>query len=256
MIRRTKFFAVLVGISAGLAFSQTSCPHFLISSSMVVNIEGRFTNSKFTRSSLDIEWRHHNDTQDTFFVNLPDSHQFTYVTAGDHRYMEYAHPKVKRQLGTHHLKENIGETPLKLDDLELLANGQFLCRDTLEQSRNIFSTAFSMAWWSLAADTLPYPKNVIMRGSKKESRIFTIGQWKSYAGEMLPTSINLTSAKYDGTLWVRSAYPIQALESDPLRRVKKKHENPPVPKLFGKIAVEGEREIPLIFKLNQELLRE
>lgn len=224
---------------------------------MVVNIEGRFTNSKLSRSSMDIEWRHHNDTQDTFFVNLPDSHQFVYITAGDHRHMEHAKPKVKRQLGTHHLKENIGETPLKLDDLELLANGQFLCKDTLEQPANILSTAFSMAWWSLAADTLPYPKNVVMRGTKKETRVFSIGQWKSYAGEMLPTSINLSSAKYNGTLWIRSAYPIQALKSDPLRNTAKApKEKKNEPKLFGKIAVEGEREIPLIFKLNQELLRE
>ena len=170
--------------------------------------------------------------------------------------MEFPDIKVKRQLGTHHLKETIGETPLKLDDMELLANGQFLCKDSTVQKPNILSTAFSMAWWSLVADSLPTPSRVTMNGARKEKRIFSIRQWKNYSGEMLPTLVKLESEKYSGELWIRSAYPMQALVSDPLKNKVEGKTKQPLPDLFRKIPVKGERKIPLILKLNQELLRE
>lgn len=254
MNKRLWISALLLALTA--ASAQTSCPHFILEAPMVVNIEGHFVNVKKSRESIDVEWRHHPESLDTFFVNTPNRPRFNFITAGSYRYMEFPDVKIKRQLGTHHLKETIGETPLKLDDMELLANGQFLCKSPLEQKPNILSTAFSMAWWSLTADSLPTPKTVTMRGARKETRIFTIRQWKNYSGSPLPTLVKLESANYNGELWIRSAYPIQALQSDPLKKNVVKKVQPEQPELFRKIPVKGERKIPLILQLNQELLRE
>jgi hypothetical protein len=126
MFNKIKSAMIAIAGVAVLSQAQTSCPHFLLNSAMVVNIEGFFVNEKMSRASLDVEWRHHPDALDTFFVNQPDVPKFNFITAGEYRYMEFPDIKIKRQLGTHHLKEHIGETPLKLDDMELLANGQFL----------------------------------------------------------------------------------------------------------------------------------
>ena len=256
MFNKIKLASTAIAFASALAYGQSSCPHFLLSSAMVVNIEGFFINQKMSRASLDVEWRHHPESLDTFFVRPPDSPHFNFITAGAYRYIEFPDIKVKRQLGTHHLKENIGESPLKLDDMELLANGQFLCRDSSVQKPNILSTAFSMAWWSLTADSLPTPNKVTMRGARKETRTFSIRQWKNYSGEMLPTLVKLEGPNYNGELWIRSAYPMQTLQSDPIVNQVQKKPKPPIPDLFRKIPVKGERKIPLILQLNQELLRE
>ncbi|WP_298767828.1 hypothetical protein [uncultured Fibrobacter sp.] len=248
--------AMLIAFGCSIAFSQMSCPHFLLKSPMVVNIEGYFVNEKMSRANIDIEWRHHPDALDTFFVNQPDHPRFDFITAGEYRYMEFPGTKIRRQLGTHHLKENIGESPLKLDDMELLANGQFLCKDSSEQKPNVLSTAFSMAWWTLVADSLPMPSRVTMNGARKERRTFTIRQWKNYSGETLPTLVKLESERYNGEIWIRSAYPMQTLLADPIVTNAHKKTKSEVPNLFGKIPTKGERKIPLILKLNQELLRE
>lgn len=256
MFNKITLATAAITLATTLAYSQSSCPHFLLNSAMVVNIEGFFVNQKMSRASLDVEWRHHPDALDTFFVNQPDVPRFNFITAGAYRYMEFTDIKVKRQLGTHHLKETIGETPLKLDDMELLANGQFLCKDSTVQKPNILSTAFSMTWWSLVADTLPTPAKVTMNGARKEKRTFYIRQWKNYSGELLPTLVKVESEKYSGELWIRSAYTIQALQADPLKNSVESKPKPPLPDLFRKMPTKGERKIPLILKLNQELLRE
>lgn len=116
MLRYTKHGILSLCALAVAVYAHTSCPHFLVSSPMVVNIEGRFINKKLSRESMDVEWRHHPEALDTFFVNLPDREQIRYITSGESRYMEIGKNKITRRLGTHHLKENLGETPLKLVD--------------------------------------------------------------------------------------------------------------------------------------------
>lgn len=239
-----------------MATGQTSCPRFLLNAPMVVNIEGFFINEKLSRTKLNVEWHHHPEALDTFFVSQPNLPPFNFITAGEYRFIEFPEAKIRRQLGTHHLKGYIGETPLRLDDMELLANGQFLCGDSTKPTSNSLATAFSMMWWSLNVDSLPTPRKVVMRGSHKEERTFSIRQWKSYSGEILPTLVKLESNKYSGEIWIRSAYPMQTLQADPIVTNVKKKPKPEVPDLFKKIPVKGERKIPLILKLNQELLRE
>ena len=79
MGRRAIASAILVA-TASLAHAESSCPHFLLESPMVVNIEGFFVNQKLSRTSLDVEWRHHPESLDTFFVRPPDSPHFKFIT--------------------------------------------------------------------------------------------------------------------------------------------------------------------------------
>jgi len=225
---------------------------------MVINIEGKFVNEERNRTSMSVEWRHHGDDLDTFFVDLYDRPSFKFITAGKFRYMELGNSGIKRQLGLHHLKENIGKTPLKLDDLELLANGYFKCPDSTRQeiNPNVLATAVSNMWWSVVVDSLPSPSKAVMHGAQKKTRYFAISNWLAYAGEVLPTLVNVSGDNYSGILWIRSAYPAQALKMDPLRRTVKPKVQIPLPTLFRKISMEREREVPLILKLNKQLLSE
>ena len=251
MPKISRLFAL--ALTAGLCISQAQdlCPQYMLDSAMVVNVEGRFVNAQMNRTSLDIEWRHHPESLDTFFVNFPHQNSVMFVSAGDSRYEIYRSHNVKRQLGLHHLRETLGDTPLKLDDLELLANGSFLCKDTTEQPATILSTAFSNMWWSMSTNRLEEPDSIAMRGAFKESRTFRVRQWKDFSGTRLPTLVKLSSDKYQGEIWVRSAYPAVALEEDPIKsRYKDGFKG-----LFRKVPGEGKRKIPLILKLNQELLR-
>lgn len=254
MSKFTRLSALAFAAGLGLAQAQDLCPQFMLDSAMTVNVEGRFINAQNSRVSLDIEWRHHPESLDTFFVNFPKQAPVMFVTAGDSRYEIFSARKVKRQLGLHHLRETLGNTPLKLDDLELLANGLFLCQDTAKTTK-IFSTAFSNMWYSMVVDTLPRPQKVVMRGARREARTFTIGAWKNFSGIELPTLVALSGPNYTGNLWIRSAYPIETQKGDPI--VENAQKNPfRRPTLFRKTLVDGKREIPLILKLNQELLRE
>lgn len=255
MIHKFLIPATLFSLGCVQAFAQNVCPKFMLDSALIVNIEGRFVNAQQTRSSIDVEWRHHPEALDTFFVSMPTQKPFAFVTAGEYRYLEYRNPKIKRQLGLHHLRETIGNTPLKLDDMELLANGLFQCQDSTTKNPNAFGTAFSNMWWSMTQDTTFQPKTVTMRGARKETRSFTIGAWKDFSGTTLPTLVSLTSANYSGSIWVRSVYPIQQIEKDPLLERAQK-DSVKTPLLFRKTLVNGKREVPLILKLNQEFLRD
>ena len=85
MIRDIKLTAFVICIAAVSLMAQKVCPHLLTNASMIVNIEGRFVNEQKNRTSASIEWRHHNEKLDTFFVNLYDSPSFTFITAGHYR---------------------------------------------------------------------------------------------------------------------------------------------------------------------------
>ena len=254
MFKLARLSVLLVLAGLGYSAAHDLCPQFMLDSAMIVNVEGRFINAQNSRVSLDIEWRHHPEALDTFFLNFPQQNPIVFVTAGDSRYEILQPANVKRQLGLHHLRETIGNTPLKLDDLELLANGLFLCRDST-RSQKIFSTAFSNMWYSMVVDTLPQPQKVVMRGARKEARTFNVGAWKEFSGATLPTLVSMTGPNYSGNLWVRSAYTIEPPKGDPIVENSKRNQ-PRRPVLFRKTLVDGKREIPLILKLNQEFLRE
>lgn len=251
---KLKLWNVLLFLACGISqlHAQQVCPKFLFDEELLVNIEGTFINVQQNRSSIDLEWRHHPESLDSFFVSLPNQKSFVFITAGDFRYMLLGKAKLKRQLGLHHLRETIGDTPLKLDDLELLANGSFLCKDSSDTTKSFF-TAFSNMWWSLSADTLPKPSQITMNGARKESRTFEIGKWKDFSGISLPTLIRISGPGYSGHIWIRSAYPMPLDTNDPLA-TRAANRQSQTPLLFRKVPESGKREVPLILKLNKELL--
>lgn len=208
-------------LATALAFNaqaQELCPHTMLDRDMIVNMEGWFINPQHSRARIDIEWRHHEEAKrDTFFIHLPGKPSFKYISDATYRYLEKDNPKVKRQMAMHHLKEQIGNTPVRYDDLELLARGLFVCKDSTVQKPTIFSTAYSQMWWSLASDSLPMPRLVTMRGAFKEKREMRIDSWKELSGIMLPTLVTVASTEYRGKFWIRSVYPIEDLSRDPLR---------------------------------------
>lgn len=215
---RTFLALALAFASLPAAFAQELCVHKLIEGSMIANMEGWFINAQHSRARFDIEWRHHEQEQvDTFFIHLPDRPSIKYITSETSRYIEQDFPKLRRQMAMHHLKDEIGNTPVKYDDLELLAHGYFQCKDTSEQKPNILSTAFSNMWWSVALDSLPKPNMVTMRGARKEKRVIRIDSWKSFSGLELPALATVEHPNYRGNIWIRSIYPIEDLAKDPLR---------------------------------------
>lgn len=208
-------------LTAALAFTvqaQELCPHTFLDKDMIVNMEGWFINPQHSRARIDIEWRHHEaDKLDTFFIHLPNTPSYKYITAETSRYIEKDSPRIRRQMAMHHLKEEIGNTPVRYDDLELLARGLFVCKDSSVQKPTILSTAFSQMWWSISSDSLPRPRLVTMRGAFKEKREMRIDSWKELSGVALPTLVTVAGMDYRGKFWIRSAYPIEDLNRDPLR---------------------------------------
>ena len=212
-------FAIIFALVMTTAIqAQDLCPHKLIDQNMIVNIEGWFINAEHSRANIDLEWRHH-ETQnlDTFFIHLPNKPVIKFITGNGWRYIEFSDPKIKRQMALHHLKEDIDKTPVKYDDLELLAHSAFLCKDSSVQKPTILSPAYSNMWWTLSLDTIDTPKLVTMRGAGKEKRELRIDSWKEISGFKLPALITIAGLNYRGKVWIRSVYPISELDSDPLR---------------------------------------
>lgn len=212
------FAIVFALVSAIAANAQDLCPHKLVDKDMIVNIEGSFINAEHSRARIDIEWRHHEVLNlDTFFIHLPNKPSIMYITGKSWRYVRFSEPNIKRQMAMHHLKEDIGKTPVKFDDLELLAHGSFLCKDSSVQKPTILSPAYSNMWWSVSVDSLNLPKLITMRGAGKEKRELRIDSWKEFSGLQLPSLITVANLNYRGKMWIRSVYPISELYSDPLR---------------------------------------
>lgn len=205
-------------VLAVASHAQDLCPHKLLDKDMIVNLEGWFINPEHSRARIDLEWRHHETKElDTFFVHIPNRPSFKYITSKTGRYLEFSEPKIKRQMAMHHLKEDIANTPVKYDDLELLAHGYFMCKDSSIQKPNILSPAYSNMWWSVTLDSLASPHLITMRGAAKEKRELRIDDWKDYSGITLPSLITVAGLNYRGKLWVRSVYPVEEIDTDPLR---------------------------------------
>ena len=210
--------ALMAATFAVTTHAQELCTHSLLDQDMIVNMEGWFINAQHSRARIDIEWRHHEAAKrDTFFIHLPNTPSYKYITDSTSRYIEKDSPRIRRQMAMHHLKEEIGNTPVRYDDLELLAHGLFMCKDSSIQKPTIFSTAFSQMWWSIASDSLPQPHLVTMRGAFKEKREMRIDTWKELSGTPFPTLVTVAGMDYRGKFWIRSAYPMEDLSRDPLR---------------------------------------
>lgn len=247
------FISIILFLFLGQLFAQDVCYQSLIEKPFLINFEGHFVNSQKSRSHIDIVWRHHENAPDSFQVYLSGQRSFLFITTPDYRLIWIQPENVKRQMATHHLRENIGNSPLHWDDLDLLANGAFFCQDSSTKARRLLATAFSQTWYSIAFDSLPTPSLLKMRGAKRASRDVIIHSWKEFSGVLLPAIVELKSDDYSGSLWIRSAYPIQKrLEGDPLLQ-KLKNKRDKKNQLFLRRSGK-ERKMPLILQMDQELL--
>lgn len=202
-----RFFA-LVGLLLGgglFAFAGELCPSPFLQKDLTLFIEGAFVGREQVREHLSVEWKHHEGSALDTFEMVSGAEQFTYSTDGTSRKLQTVFRGVRsqRQMAEHHLKERIGKTPLRYGDLELLANGTFLC-PTDSSRKNRFSTAYSQMWYHITADTLPEPSRMIFSGAQRIIRILKIDSWNSFSEIRLPSVLRIEEPDGFGTLWLHS----------------------------------------------------
>jgi hypothetical protein len=250
-----RFFSLfLLFVFMGQIFAQDICYQSLVEKSFLINFEGRFINSEKSRSHIDVSWRHHEQAPDSFYVYLSGKRSFLFISTNDYRVLWIQPENVKRQMATHHLKEKIGNTPIHWDDLDLLANGSFFCQDSSAKANFILATAYSQTWYSLVLNSETSPTKIRMRGNRGLSRDVTIHSWKNFNDALLPAILDINSPESTGSLWIRSAYPIESkIPMDPLlKNVQSKN---------GRInslllpRTERKRKMPLILQMDKELLQ-
>ncbi|PWJ71829.1 MULTISPECIES: hypothetical protein [unclassified Fibrobacter] len=187
---------VLASISLGQDIAH--CTHQVANTPLTVKFKGDYINAKKNNVSVDVEWHHNPAAQDTFYIIATGTEAQMFVTAGEHRYVIYGKTKAKRQIGARHLRENIGETPMKYDDLELLANGWFLHPDSANVP-NVILSAFPETQAEFTLDTLPYPMNISVK-RWNDDRSYEITEWKEFSGAMLPANTKITGKNFSGNI--------------------------------------------------------
>jgi len=191
---------LVCGVLASFSIGQdlAHCTHQVAETPLNVKFKGEYVNMKKNNVTVDVEWHHNPATQDTFYVIASGSESLMYVTAGEFRHVVYGKTKAKRQIGARHLRENIGETPLKYDDLELLANGWFLCPDSASVP-NTLVTAFPETQAEMTLDTIPFPKNISVK-RWNDDRTYEIEEWKDFSGVQLPAKTKITGKNFSGNI--------------------------------------------------------
>lgn len=198
MLKSTLFVCgVLTTFSLGQDLIH--CSQQLAQTPLTANIKGEYVNEKYNNVSIDVEWHHNPSEQDTFYIQASGTESLTFVTAGNFRHIIYGNTKAKRQIGARHLRENIGDTPMKFDDLELIANGWFQCPDSTRNNPNILVTAFPETQAEMTLDTLPYPTNINFK-RWNDDRTYQIENWIEIAGAKLPEKTKITGRNFSGTL--------------------------------------------------------
>lgn len=216
--------------------AQEICHKPFLDKDFQISLEGSFINRSKSRTHLDILWKHHNLPQaDTFAIQLSKNDSLYFVTNGEYRTLYSTKLKATRQMALHHLKEFIGKTPIRFDDLEILANGAFLCPED-SQKTNRLSTAFSQMWFTLIPDSTNVPKLLTMFGTRSAKREIKILEWKIFDSVLLPAKIQFASKEDCGSIWVHSAYDLNNLTpKDPLLEITKKPELTTVLQLDNKL---------------------
>lgn len=182
-----------------LAQEFTHCTRPVAEKPIKATIKGRFTNIKKSLSSVSIDWHHNPATPDTFFINIPEKEKLSYITAGDYRFLVYNNSGAKRQIGGRHLRESIGDTPLKYEFLEYLANGWTQCPDSATNDPHIFTTAFPESQSTLQLDTLPQPNQITVKRFGGDYQI-SISEWSDFSGVSLPKKMVFSGTKFVGEI--------------------------------------------------------
>ena len=250
-MRTIKQLGLLLVFMASSSLAQELCPQSILDSSYMVSFEGHFVNRENNRSHIDIIWKHFTTSPDSFELTINGSQSFLYVTTPDYRYVEILPQKIKRQMAYHHLKEFIASTPLRWDDLELLANGYYFCDNSASPKKILFTTAFSQMWFSITLDQPKQPTRVKTHGARGENREYQIHSWKNFNGALLPAMIEMRGPDYSGSLWVRSATHLSEKRLlDPILKNAKQHSKPSsILPLLG-VGFDGEVKVPLILQMD------
>lgn len=216
--------------------AQEICHKSFLQKDFQISMEGIFINRSKSRTHLDILWKHHHSPEaDTFAIYIANKDSLYYITNGDYRVLYSPKLKATRQMALHHLKEFIGKTPIRYDDLELLAKGAFLCPNE-STPPNRLSTALSQMWFTLILDNMSKPESLRMFGTRGAKRQIKILEWSPFEGEELPAVIQIASNEDCGTLWIHSAYKTENLSfKDPLAEKIKKSKLPAVLDLNDKL---------------------
>ena len=198
MLKKT-LLATASLILCSFAQDFTYCAKPLANTPGILKIEGKYINENISKTSIDIEWHHNPAAQDSFFISTPGFEKLLYITAGDYRFVKYMNTGAKRQIGGRQMRENIGNTPMKFDDLELLANGWFLCPDSTSSDPRILTTAIPETQAILELDTLPQPKEISVQ-RWNDNRSYSISEWKEFSGNILPETVSITGKNFSGTV--------------------------------------------------------
>lgn len=247
-----RIFAFLCLFSA-FAFAE-ECPEPLVQENAVISLEGRFVNRDYKRIHVDIIWRHKPTSADTFDITVSRKESFRYVSAKEFRYMEFKPENVRRQMAMHHLKENIGESPLKWDDFELLAHGHYLCHDSLHNDSTLLYTSRSQAWFTIQRNSGTRPDSLQMNGPFGETRKLYIHSWKKFTVFTVPAIIDIQGNNYTGSLWTRAAFrffePIEPSKPIPLVKYQLPEGlNQARQSMFGD-RLDRESKVPLILEMH------
>lgn len=220
ILRNPIFLGILFLVSS--LYAQDICKEPILNKDFQVSLEGTFINRSKSRTHIDILWKHHNSLDaDTFAIHIPKEDSLYYITNGNSRTLYSPKLKASRQMALHHLKEFIGKTPLRFDDLELLAHGAFLCpKDSAQKLKRL--TAFSQMWFTLIQDKPKEPESLTMFGARGSKRIVKILEWKKFEEVLLPSVVQVSSKEDCGTIWIHSAYAINKSPiNDPLLEIIK-----------------------------------
>ncbi|MCF0223405.1 MAG: hypothetical protein HUK20_03985 [Fibrobacter sp.] len=194
------FIIAITGLAAA-SFAQdfSYCAKPIATNPGVFKIEGHFLNEKISQTSISIEWHHNPAVQDSFFISATGAENQLFVTAGDYRFVKYTNTGAKRQIGGRQLRENIGETPMKFDDLELLANGWFKCQDSSAVDPMVLTTAIPETQAVLALDTLPLPREISVQ-RWNDDRSYSITEWKDMCGNKMPETVQIFGKNFSGSI--------------------------------------------------------
>lgn len=147
------------------------------------------------RREFDIQWQHHTSSGlDTFVIrnSLPTE---TWIFATSRSYKELRIPErnILRAIADHHLRERVFQTALRLDDLELLAHGNFFCLDSNAKQANRLLTSQSSMWYTIEWQVNKAKEyQVTFSGIHKSKRMLSTNAWPLQDPQRLPADFDLT----------------------------------------------------------------
>jgi len=189
-MRRCYFFILLVLIlgcgfapaqedSSELSSTKPRCSYHLFPGNFRAEFHVSGNTLENDRNVFDIQWLHHESGNDTFTIqNSVHNENWIFTTSNSYRELRIPSRGVVRAIASHHLRERIFQTALRLDDLELLAHGNFFCLDPISKQKNHLFTSQSSMWYNLEwQNQMPTGLKVFFSGLHKTKRTIFVNTW-------------------------------------------------------------------------------